>query len=169
MVNDGNVHVVNDDASEDTPLSVIAYFNNGDVEIKTPMSEILSIAEDKDGEIWLGTTIGVAVYSNPHRLWDTGFIYASQPSLELNDGLFHPLLQNTRVTAICVDGANRKWLGTEGSGVYLVSENGDTELQHFTTENSPLLSNNIRSIAILSKTGEVFIATDKGIISLHGR
>ncbi len=168
VVYDGNLHVVNDDASEDTPLSVIAYFNNGDVEIKTPMSEVLSIAEDKDGEIWLGTTIGVAVYSNPHRLWDTGFIYASQPSLELNDGLFHPLLQNTRVTAICVDGANRKWLGTEGSGVYLVSENGDTELQHFTTENSPLLSNNIRSIAILSKTGEVFIATDKGIISYMG-
>ena len=163
-----NVYVVNDDVSFHKTQRVVAYFNNGQVELETPMNDVLSMAEDKDGEIWLGTTVGVAVYSSPERIWDPNVMYASQPSLELNDGLFHPLLENIPVTAICVDGANRKWLGTSNSGIYLVSENGDTEIHHFTAENSPLLSNNIQSIAIASKSGEVFIATDKGIISYQG-
>lgn len=64
-----------------------------------------------------------------------------------------------------MDGANRKWIGTEGSGVFLLSPNGQTTIHHFTAENSPLLSNNIISITINDKTGEVFFGTGNGIIS----
>ncbi len=163
-----NVYVTNDDVSKKIHQEVIAYFNNGEVELRKPMNDVFSIAEDKEGAIWLGTSAGVAVYSSPWRIWEPEFLYASRPSLELNDGLFHPLLENKTVTAIAVDGANRKWLGTKKSGVYLVSENGDTELLHFTEENSPLLSNIIMGISILPKTGEVFFATDNGIISYQG-
>ncbi len=66
------------------------------------------------------------------------------------------------------DGANRKWLGTQNSGVYLVSELGDREILHFTTDNSPLFSNDITSIGIDQKSGEVFIGTDQGLISYMG-
>ena len=62
-------------------------------------------------------------------------------------------------------GANRKWIGTASSGVYLVSEDGLETIHHFTSENSPLLSNAIQSIAIHEKTGEVFIGTGNGLIS----
>jgi len=132
------------------------------------VNDVHCVAEDNDGAIWLGTSKGVAVYNNPGRIWDTDNFYAIQPSLDLNDGLYHPLLENETVTAIAVDGANRKWLGTKNSGVYLVSETGTKEILHFTASNSPLFSDNIVSIAINQKNGEVFIGTEKGMISYMG-
>jgi hypothetical protein len=129
------------------------------------MNDIYSIAEDNDGVIWIGTSKGVAVYTNPARIWDSETFLATQPSLDLNDGLYHPLLENETVTAIAVDGANRKWLGTKNSGVYLVNESGTAELLHFTTNDSPLFSDYITSIEINQKSGEVFIGTDMGLIS----
>jgi len=149
-------------------LLVTSYFNNGKEEIYNRMNDIYSIAEDNEGAIWLGTSKGVAVYNIPSRIWNSNDFYAIQPSLDLNDGIYHPLLENETVTAIAVDGANRKWLGTVNSGVYLVSENGTSEILHFTTDNSALFSNTITSLAINQKNGEVFIGTDKGMISYMG-
>ena len=75
------------------------------------------------------------------------------------------LLVNEKIKAIAIDGANRKWIGTEASGVYLMSENGQQTIQHFTVSNSPLLSNDIISISINPVTGEVFFGTGQGIVS----
>jgi ligand-binding sensor domain-containing protein len=75
------------------------------------------------------------------------------------------LLGTEEIKAIAVDGANRKWIGTASSGVYLISEDGLETIHHFTAENSPLLSNAIQSIAINEKTGEVFFGTGSGLIS----
>ena len=72
------------------------------------------------------------------------------------------------IKAIEVDGANRKWIGTNNNGIYLVSADGQKTLHHFTTENSPLPSDCIESIAINDDSGEVFIGTDKGIASYKG-
>jgi len=66
------------------------------------------------------------------------------------------------VTAIAVDGANRKWLGTH-NGIFLQSPDGETEIAHFNTENSPLLNNNITDIEIDQTNGDVYIGTDAGI------
>ncbi|MFV0592320.1 MAG: two-component regulator propeller domain-containing protein [Draconibacterium sp.] len=160
-----NAYVVDKTGAQKRRLAVTSYFSNGKDEYLTEMSDVYSIAEDNDGAIWIGTSVGVAVYSNPSRIWESNPFYASQPGLDLNDGIYHPLLSSETVTAIAVDGANRKWLGTNGSGVFLVSETGESEVKHFTAENSPLLSNTIKSIAINHKTGEVFFGTDKGLIS----
>ncbi|MCK3685964.1 two-component regulator propeller domain-containing protein [Maribellus sp. YY47] len=160
-----NAYVVDKTGDHKYRLAVTSYFSNSKDEYLTEMSDVYSIAEDQDGAIWIGTSVGVAVYSNPYRIWSTSPFYASQPGLDLNDGIYHPLLSTETVTAIAVDGANRKWLGTKSSGVFLVSESGESEVEHFTAENSPLLSNNIKSIAINDKTGEVFFGTDKGLIS----
>jgi hypothetical protein len=132
------------------------------------MNDVYSIAEDHEGAIWIGTSMGIAVYNNPRRVWDAGNLYAVQPSLDLRDGLYHPLLETETITAIAVDGANRKWIGTRNSGVYLVTENGDKEVLHFTNDNSPLLSNNITALAINPQNGEVFIGTSEGLISYKG-
>ncbi len=163
-----DAYVVDKNGEQKKQLLVISYFNNGEDEITTRMNDVYSIAEDNDGAIWIGTSKGVAVYSNPQRIWQSDEFYASQPGLDLNDGIYHPLLETETVTAIAVDGGNRKWLGTSGSGVYLVSEDGDQELEHFTAENSALLSNSINSIAINQESGEVFFGTDKGLISYMG-
>lgn len=160
-----NAYVVDKTGTNKKRLAVTSYFSNGQDEIRTEMSDLYSIAEDKEGAIWVGTSVGVAVYNNPSRIWNTNPFYASRPGLDLNDGIYHPLLSTETVTAIAVDGANRKWLGTKNSGVYLVSESGEEEILHFTAENSPLLSNSITALAINDKSGEVFIGTDKGLIS----
>jgi hypothetical protein len=74
-------------------------------------------------------------------------------------------MENEMVTAIAVDGANRKWIGTDKGGLFLVSEEGNSLIYHFTAEESPLLSNRITAISINPESGEVFIGTDKGLIS----
>lgn len=127
---------------------------------------IFALAEDRDGAIWIGSARGPLVVSNPSKWFDSDF-RITQVKIPRNDGtnLADYLLAGERINAIAIDGGNRKWLGTQSNGIYLVSADGVEEIHHFTTANSPLLSNTIQSIAILPTTGEVFIGTDKGIIS----
>jgi ligand-binding sensor domain-containing protein len=90
------------------------------------------------------------------------------PIIILEDGLAQELMYEQTITDIVVDGANNKWIATAGAGAFLVSPDGQNTLFHFTKENSPLPSNNINDIAIDSQTGEVFFATDKGMVSYKG-
>ncbi len=124
------------------------------------------LAQDKDGTIWAGTDMGPLLFYNTSRAFETDY-NCSRVKIPRNDGteLADYLLVNEKVKAIAIDGANRKWIGTEASGVYLMSENGQETVQHFTAVNSPLLSNDILSIAIHPKTGEVFFGTSMGIVS----
>ncbi|MCL1821666.1 MAG: hypothetical protein FWG22_02465 [Prolixibacteraceae bacterium] len=162
-----NIMVVNSDLSKQKHLSVASYYSNGSEEVINEMNDVYSIVEDLDGKIWVGTSKGVAVYANSSIIW-SDFDYASQPNADANSGFYNPLLANEIITALLVDGANRKWIGTEKSGLYLVSANGDEELLHFTTENSPLYSDNILCLAQNPNTGELFIGTGKGLISYQG-
>lgn len=130
-------------------------------------NDIYAMAEDKDGNIWLGTNKGVLVYFNPSGVFNGENFYAQNINVPRNDGTDAGdyLLVTESVSSIAIDGANRKWLGTKNAGVSLVSDDGLTQIHNFTAENSPLLSNSITSIAINDKNGEVFFGTDKGIIS----
>lgn len=124
------------------------------------------IVEDHNGQIWIGTSVGPFVITDPEKFVDEDFTY-TQIKIARNDGTEYAdyLLNGVEVTAIAIDAANRKWIGTSADGVYLVSEDGQEMLQHFTTDNSPLISNEIRSIAVSPKTGEVMIGTEKGLMS----
>ena len=131
----------------------------------TTTAEMITLAEDLDGKIWFGTSQGVMVMYNPANVFSGEAIF---PIYIQQDGQTQLLLETERVTAIAVDGANRKWIGTQNSGVFLMSEDGSEEILHFTMDNSPIFSNNIYDIKINNKTGEVFIATEKGLISYKG-
>ncbi|MDD4144807.1 MAG: T9SS type A sorting domain-containing protein [Prolixibacteraceae bacterium] len=163
-----DLYVTDKSGSQKRALQVISYFNNGEKEFFNRMNDVYCITEDLEGEIWIGTSKGVAVYKNPQQVWNNENFYAIQPGLDLNDGLYHPLLETETVTAITIDGANRKWIGTKGSGVFLVSENGEKEILHFTSDNSPLMSNTITTIAVNQISGEVFFGTGDGLISYQG-
>jgi len=129
-------------------------------------SAIFTLAQDKNGVIWVGTDIGPFLFNNLSNVFNSDYT-CSRVKIPRNDnsGLADYLLVGEEIKAIAIDGANRKWLGTKSSGVYLMSENGQQTIQHFTTSNSPLLSNNILSIAINPVTGEVFFGTDQGLVS----
>jgi hypothetical protein len=129
-----------------------------------PSVDVHSVCEDEEGHIWLGTAKGVAVFYNPENIF-TGANWDSQQILIEQDGQIKILLENDIINSIAVDGVNQKWIGTENSGVYCLSSDGQKEIYHFTAENSPLYSNLIRDIVVDETTGDVFFATDKGIQS----
>lgn len=129
-------------------------------------STVYCMAEDLDGEIWIGTDKGVKVIYYPGKIFNGG-VYPRNILLE-QDGYVSVLLEYEDVTAIAVDGANRKWIGTGKAGVFLMSENGQEQFLHFTAEDDPLFSNQIVDININQLTGEVFFATAKGLVSYRG-
>ncbi len=148
--------------------SVFSRFTNNESTLIKGFSVVNCIAEDHDGYLWVGTENGVVVYNNPDAIFGTNGFYGIQPSVDLGDGIFHPALENETVTAMAVDGGNRKWFGTTNSGVFLFSKDCSTLISHFNTDNSPLFSNKINAIAINGDNGEVFFSTANGLISLMG-
>ena len=131
-----------------------------------PSRNVICMALDKNGEMWIGTDKGLCIISDPTAVFKNRNYDARQ--LIFNTGSFNSIFLGTdAILCIKVDGANRKWIGTR-NGVWLVSEDGYTVIRNFTTDNSPLLSNVVYDIGIFEETGEVFFATEKGIISYAG-
>jgi len=156
----------------DTPLDAsddqFKYLNGSEGTGNLPSLEVNSISEDKDGEIWIGTDKGPAILFSPSNIFQNGTNYDAQQVLLLQDGSYQFLLETQGIAAIAIDGANRKWIGTTNGGIFLMSSDGTEQILAFNETNSPLLSNAIRDIAINENTGEVFIATSKGIIGYKG-
>lgn len=160
----GGILVFNENGTWGTSDDNKKYLTSGEGKGNLPSSKIFCLAEDHDGEIWVGTDKGIAVFYCADQVFSSSGCEAQQIFIE-QDGHTQILLETEVVSAIAVDGANRKWIGTQNSGVYLMSADGTTQIQHFTVDNSPLLSNEIRSIVINPKNGEVFFGTAQGIIS----
>lgn len=123
------------------------------------------LSEDNEGNIWVGTNVGpFVIFSNEIGKENVVF---NQIKVPRNDGtnLADYLLNGVDIRCMAIDGANRKWFGTGGNGVYVISNDNIEQIYNFTTQNSSLLSNNINSIAINDYEGEVFIATDMGLCS----
>lgn len=125
------------------------------------------VVEDRDGNIWAGLN-GGPVYLQPSDLGtNPSEVVFQQYKVPRNDGsnLADYLLTNIDITCMAIDGGNRKWFGTGGNGVYLISADLNTQVHHFLSSNSGLVSDNIESMAINPTTGEVYIGTDKGLCS----
>ncbi len=153
-----------EDDSDDTFRKLTSDANNGNL----PDDNVTAITEDKNGEIWIGTKRGIARFIFPD------FIVESSNSSEINaqwlinedtSATSRFLLRDVNVTSMAVNQANQKWVGSENQGVWLLNAEGSSIERHFTAQNSPLISNNILSIAINDVSGEVFFATDLGLVS----
>lgn len=128
-------------------------------------ANIYCLVQDKNNDIWIGTPAGIIIIPSTVDFFTSNECY--RVKIPRNDGtnLADYLLGTEQINCIAVDGANRKWIGTANSGLYLMSEDGLTTEAHFTTDNSLLPSNNILSIAIHPVNGEVFVGTGEGIAS----
>lgn len=130
-----------------------------------PAADVLCIAKDKNGFIWVGTTNGIGVIQCPGQVFTGQGCEAIWPVVK--QGNFAGYLFNgQQVRSIAVDGANRKWVATD-NGVWLISATGEEVIYQFTETNSPLLSNIVKKVTINGQTGEVFFATAKGICSFR--
>jgi len=131
-----------------------------------PGTNVFSIAQDQDEEVWIGTDEGIAIFYSPSSIITSNDYDAVRPLVNF-DGYVQYLLVTEVVTAIAVDGDNNKWIGTDRSGVFLLSADGTEQIHHFTEDNSPLFSNQVIDI-VINADGEVFIATFNGIIAYKG-
>lgn len=139
----------------------------GQNEGNLPSSAVQALAIDNRNQLWIGTRKGLRVLSSVDRFVNQDEITTN--SIIINDeGLAQELLFDQFITDIAVDGSNRKWIGTLDSGVFLFSSNGQETIHHFTITNSPLPSNTINDIEINGVSGEVFVATAKGMVSFKG-
>ena len=123
------------------------------------------ITEDLDGNIWLSTMDGPFMLEAASV--NDNDAYLTQVKVPRNDGTNYAdyLLSGVNIRSMVIDGGNRKWVATTTNGVYVISADNMTQVAHFTTSNSPLLSDRIESIAIDNETGEVFIGTENGLCS----
>jgi hypothetical protein len=132
-----------------------------------PSNVVNALALDDAGRIWVGTEQGLTIFYNPELVFEGGEDADAQQII-IDDGRdIGYLLGNEVINDITIDGADRKWIATT-TGAWLVAADGSSVLRHFTAENSPLLSNNVRCVGIMPESGEVFFGTDKGIISYRG-
>jgi hypothetical protein len=132
-----------------------------------PGDNVFAFAEDLNGAIWVGTEQGIGVFYSPENIFVSGENFDAQQILVQQGTYTQYLLENETVTAIAVDGGNNKWIGTDRGGLFEFSPDGTKQLNHFTQDNSPLFSDRIMSI-VISENGEVFVGTDKGVMSYRG-
>lgn len=144
--------------------------NNGS---KLETQTVTALAQDQSGSLWLGTNKGLKVIYDGYKAFQNGGNGEVAPvncsNITITNGEFSEyLMAYESITAIAVDGANRKWVGTANGGLYLLSANGMDQLEHFTVVNSPLFSDKIVSLGINERTGEVYIGTDRGLQVYRG-
>lgn len=142
------------------------HFINEDGTAISP-GQVNSVAEDMNGNIWVSTQVGPVYINAADKTNSPDDMIFQQYKVPRNDGtdLADYLLNGVDITSIAIDGGNRKWFGSNGNGVYLISADNNTEIHHFLTTNSPLVSDYIQSIAINPQSGEVFFGTDNGLCS----
>ena len=150
--------------TENNDVVVYDNFTNQDG-IKLENYRATCVLEDLEGNVWVGTDKG-PVYLTSKEMADNSLGF-QQYKVPRNDGTDYAdyLLSGLEINCMAMDGAGRKWFGTSTNGVYLISADNNEQIQHFTTENSSLLSDNIESIAINQQTGEVFFGTTAGLCS----
>ena len=151
-----------DEPNDDASVHISTGINSGNL----PSSNVTALAADFDGEIWVGTDAGFAILYNAGSSFEANAgEYDVQRVKVTFEGNVEYVLGNTHITDIEVDGGNRKWIATANAGILLLSADGSEILEQHTTENSPLVSNNIFDLKLDQNTGELFIITDNGLIS----
>ena len=154
VFNEGNLEDPNDDQ--------VVYFTQSNSEL--PTNEVRSLTKDLEGNIWIGTEDGALVFECGSGVFED-FCRGNRPIVEVG-GFGAYLLEGEIVETIAVDGANRKWFGTQ-SGIFVQSTDGTEQIAYYNEDNSLLFDNHIFDIEIEAKTGRIFIATDLGLQSLQ--
>jgi hypothetical protein len=153
-----------DDPSDDKTIQL----TTGDLLGALPSNKITALAADFDGELWIGTDAGFAVLYNANGSFTAGAgNFDAQRILIPFEGNFEEVLGDANITDIEVDGGNRKWMSTANAGLVLLSPDGTQIIAQYNEDNSPLISNTIYDIELNHTTGELYIVTDKGLVSFR--
>ena len=152
-----------DSTGDDLMLKFSAEEGKGNL----PDLRVNTVAIDKDNVAWIGTKLGLVVFSDIDNMFEVSY-FKAEPIIINVDGEGKKLLGDQAINKIVVDGGNNKWFATESGGVYYTSSNGQKTIHHFTKSNSPLPSNQVLDLDIDPETGEVYFVTTRGLVSFNG-
>ncbi len=130
------------------------------------LGKITSMVLDRKSVLWLGSSLGLCSVVQPQRIPKHGALPVISRPIAGEEPDYYYVLDRTAVLSIAVDNLNRKWLGTQNDGLYLVSEDGTEVLKHYTAEDSPLNDNRVVSLAFDDISGKLYIGTNQGLNSL---
>lgn len=153
---------------ENNGSELVKLLREGEGNGNLPANDVRAIALDQNNQLWIGTISGLRVLYNVSNFFSTSGVQASNIVIEEN-GEASELMYQQAINDIFVDGSNNKWIATADSGAFYVSSDGQETIYHFTRDNSPLPSNNVNQIEVSEETGEVYFATDRGLVSFTGR
>lgn len=148
-----------------TSDDIIKVMQTGSGSGNLPSQTVTALAVDFDNEVWIGTDNGLAVLYNSDGVFSAPETPNASRILVTYDGNVEMLLGNSFISDIEIDGGNRKWIGTQESGVFLVSADGQEVIANFNKDNSPMISNLVLDMEFNQLTGELFIITDNGMVS----
>lgn len=131
------------------------------------VNETISVALDKNDDVWIGTMEGIRILSNPKAAILEANPQAEPIIIEEN-GLAEELFRDANILQIYSDSGNQKWVSVDGGGVFYISPNGDKTIYHFTKSNSPLPNDSVTDIKVDEKTGKVYFVTLDGIMVYQG-
>lgn len=137
--------------------------NKSDNKINTDL--VTNLALDKNGAIWVGTSAGVCIFNNPSRVFDYSSPFEAVQNTVEEDGIPEYIGGTEYINDLLIDGGNRKWLATD-NGLFVISSDGRSTLFQYREDNSPLPSNQVKTVGYLENQGEVFVGTENGIASL---
>ena len=171
-----NTTAKNGDTSQDQSASITTFQDQdgNQYSLSTMINTVFDMHEDKTGKIWLLTNIGPFVVEDVIKTFNyaqknPGIGLVKRIKVPRNDGtnLADYLMSTSSCSAMVVDENNRKWIGTLGNGLFLLSSDGLREIAHFTTDNAPLLSNDVMALAYDEEGKRLFIASDGGVVVYH--
>lgn len=168
---EGGLHVFNENNTPSNPSDdKYNSFKTGRDFGNLPSNTVQCLVKDRNGTIWVGTNNGIGIFNSPKdALEGTGNDTAEMRIVKYEgDFDYKRLFVGQSITAIAVDGDNRKWIGTSNNGVFLISADAQEMIHHFTSSNSPLLDDYIMRIAVDDVTGDVYFATIHGLIAYRG-
>lgn len=153
----------NEEPQPGFPNGRIRFLNKGTNKIK---GKITAIEIDKNGSIWLGSSDGISIINTGDRVFDPGFVVEATENIVEENGVPVVIGGTEYINDLLIDGGNRKWLATN-NGLFLIDAEGRSTKIIYNSESSPLPSNVILTLGYTDNTGEIFIGTNSGIVSLR--
>ncbi|GGP04349.1 ABC transporter substrate-binding protein [Cloacibacterium rupense] len=132
-----------------------------------PSDGVICATMDLNDDLWIGTYLGLRILPNASGSIGNKDVKV-EPVIISQNGINEELFKDSKILEIEVDSGNQKWVSVEGGGVFYLSSNGETTINHFTENNSPLPNDNITGIKVDSKTGKVYFATNEGVVVYQG-
>ena len=139
-----------DDESDDYCLGIRSSNTN------LPDNIVTALELDQNGALWIGTAKGVAVISSPTIATSTTIPFVRRVSA----------LSAVQVNDIYVDALNYKWIATT-TGVYVLNEDGTEVVATIASASTPLLSDNVRSVAVDAGSGRAWFGHAEGLSSVQ--